>query len=299
MSTGHALRERAQLLDELGQIMQAMKNLAFAELQRLQRAEPALQTARETVVSALEALQAEDGEAPAHRSETDLDAARPATWPRGRGGGRWGGLVIGAERGFCGSFNARLVDAMRLGPPPGCPPPMRWWVASGRLRELLHDHGQESQPLPGCGAVDELGASLDAWVAEMGAAQATGWNIVLLHVGAGQPAWECLPSPEAADGAEFQERASERQAQGWRLLAPRGPLRSALARQAMRVQLQAALQSSLGEENRWRLAQMQRAQDHLDELSGQLRRRWAALRQADITNELETLMSALSGSAAT
>jgi len=38
---------------------------------------------------------------------------------------------------------------------------------------------------------------------------------------------------------------------------------------------------------------MQRAQDHLDELGATLRKRHAALRQSDITNEQETLMSSL------
>jgi F-type H+-transporting ATPase subunit gamma len=38
---------------------------------------------------------------------------------------------------------------------------------------------------------------------------------------------------------------------------------------------------------------MQRAQDHLDELGRSLRQRYAQQRQAQITDELETLMSAV------
>ena len=80
---------------------------------------------------------------------------------------------------------------------------------------------------------------------------------------------------------------------GPRLGLPRPVLMAAVLHQMVRVQLRAALETSLVQENHARLAQMQRAQDHLDELAAELRRRSARLRQADITNELELLTAAL------
>uniref|UniRef100_UPI0035B20BB0 F0F1 ATP synthase subunit gamma n=1 Tax=Ideonella dechloratans TaxID=36863 RepID=UPI0035B20BB0 len=84
-----------------------------------------------------------------------------------------------------------------------------------------------------------------------------------------------------------------------RLGLPRPVLMAAVLHQTVRVQLRAALETSLVQENHARLAQMQRAQDHLDELAADLRRRWASLRQADITNELELLTAALGRDGAT
>jgi len=72
---------------------------------------------------------------------------------------------------------------------------------------------------------------------------------------------------------------------------PMPMLRALLQRQAIRLLVQAALNESLEQENRSRLTQMQLADEHLERLGYSLRRRQAAQRQADITNELETLMS--------
>jgi F-type H+-transporting ATPase subunit gamma len=76
---------------------------------------------------------------------------------------------------------------------------------------------------------------------------------------------------------------------------PAAELRTALQHQARRLVLRAALHASLAQENRWRLSQMERAQDHLDELGRSLQRLSARRRQTEITNELETLMSAVGG----
>ena len=52
MAVQQQLRERATLLADLRQIVQAMKNLALAELQRLQHSQPALAEAQRTLEAA-------------------------------------------------------------------------------------------------------------------------------------------------------------------------------------------------------------------------------------------------------
>ncbi|MCY1307820.1 alternate F1F0 ATPase, F1 subunit gamma [compost metagenome] len=66
-----------------------------------------------------------------------------------------------------------------------------------------------------------------------------------------------------------------------------------LVLKVLRIVLLGALYQSLQQENRWRLAQMERAQDHLEESRRQLDRRYFRQRQAEMTTELEMLMSSL------
>lgn len=264
----HALGERRELLAELRQIVQAMKNLAFAELQRVGRVLPAQAQARDAVRQGLASL------------PTGAVARGPATHVAA-----W--LVIGAERGLCGAFNARLAQEV-AGLTPQDPAPAVL-VASHRLAESL-DALPGIQPVPGCPGLEDADAVLDAWVARILAATAAGGEAWLLATQESGPVRRRLwPwQPDAAPGGVVDAP--------WRLL-PLPDLATALERQWLRLELQAALLASLEEENRWRLAQMQRAQDHLDELAATLRQQLARLRQADITNELETLVASQPGTA--
>lgn len=296
MSGQLQLRDRATLLADLRQIVQAMKNLAMAELQRLQRSQPALAEAQQTLDAAWARLAGDD-------AGGDIAAATARCW-----------LVIGAERGFCGAFNAHLADAVAvLAARPG----QTVWLASRRLADAWQaDAGPDAaslRVLPGCATLDEAEPVLDAWlVAATEAATArAGQEVWLLSTGAdGLRCQRLLPAPSeprpwggAADGLGGDPvpppPSPARQARplgGDRpvhLGLPRPVLLAAVLHQAVRVQLRAALETSLVQENHARLAQMQRAQDHLDELAADLRRRWASLRQSDITNELELLTSAL------
>lgn len=82
--SGSDSRTRLTLLDELTQIVAAMKNLAYAELQRLAHLLEAQQAAEQAMQSAVQNL-----------------------WPSSNtsnpNAGIW--LATGSERGFCGGFN--------------------------------------------------------------------------------------------------------------------------------------------------------------------------------------------------
>lgn len=131
--------ERAELLGELRDIVQAMKNVAFAELQRLNRDLPALAEARDAVHQALASLPGAD--------EPDAAAAPRRQAPSTV----W--LMIGAERGFCGGFNAHL--ALELAQIGRAEPRAEVLVASRRLLHLISPEATSALALPGCSAVDD------------------------------------------------------------------------------------------------------------------------------------------------
>lgn len=267
MSTQGALRERGALLDELRQIVQAMKNLAYAEMQRLAHAQPAQAAARDAVFEALDLV----------------PAGAPGAPAGARGPSATGWLVIGAERGFCGAFNDRLAEeARRLSAQTA---DLHLLAAGRRLNGLLDGLACPVTLLGGCATLDDVDAALDEWLAALAAEAPRCREIWMLHAGESTMVRRRLV-PAARAMKEEPQPAPLR-------YLPDPALRGALLRQAMRLQLEDGIFESLRQENRWRLAQMQRAQDHLDELSERLRRRYAALRQENITNEQETLMSSL------
>jgi F-type H+-transporting ATPase subunit gamma len=274
--SGTALRERALLLDELHQIVLAMKNLALSELQRLGRQVEALQPALETVCAALQAV-SDAGSGPA-------GAAAPA---QTRSGGVVGWWVIGAERGFCGAHNSHLaqaVRAQRAADPGAC-----FWLASRRLQTLLEDlPGAPPQPLAACAALEEVDDTLDDWWALLDPVLAVCRELWLLYPDESGLVRRRLWPPD------LPERPAASPAAPAPLhYLPLPVLTAALTRQRLQWRLRAALMAALAQENHARLAQMQRAQDHLDELGRSLRQRYAQQRQAQITDELETLMSAV------
>jgi len=250
--------------------VQAMKNIAFAELQHVSRVLPAQALAYETVLQSLCALPSQP--------ETALAAPRssaPVAW-----------LVVGAERGFCGAFNARLaaqVAALRHEDPTA-----RLFIAGERLYQLAQSEAHEAVLLGGCAAIEDADNVLDEWLAALAREAPRCREVWLLYAEENAMARRrLLPEPSAPASAPVAGADAPMH------YLPPAALRRALVQQCVRLLLQTGLFTSLKQENRWRLAQMQHAQDHLEELGQALRKRRAALRQADITNEQETLMSSV------
>ncbi|MDN0076687.1 F0F1 ATP synthase subunit gamma [Crenobacter sp. SG2303] len=259
-----ALREHLRLLADLSKIVSAMRNLAYAELQRLNRM-VAVQAHTEQVV--LQAL-------------ADSRAGQLA----GSGQAYW--LVIGAERGFCGGFNENLLNAL---PVLNMNHPNTVWFASGeRLCQRLSPLLPPFEALSGCNSAEEASESVDVWLDTLWPRWITTGGgaelFVLHHAEHGLCERRLLPLPVLP--------APSPGAEPLRTL-PNAVLLPKLQAEWLRVGLLGALYQSLLHENRWRLAQMQRAQDHLDEANSRLMRAYFRQRQADITGELETLMSSL------
>jgi len=275
MSLQESLRKRAALLLELHGIVQAMKNVAFAELQRVMREKLALARALSAVAGGL-----------ARCGQTWPADDKPPRHPE-----RTSWLVIGAERGFCGTFNARLLESVRS--VLHADTTARVLLASRRAGDRLDAADRGYRVLPGCAAVEDASAALDGWLAALDDEARQSYVVYLLYTtDSGVVRRRLLPAPDLAgiapepvppDGVEPPAH-----------YLPMPVLRAALQRQVIRLLVQSALYASLEQENRSRLTQMQQAQDHLERLGAALQRRQAALRQADITNELETLTSILS-----
>lgn len=274
MSGQDALRKRAALLSELHESVQAMKNVALAELQRLTHQGPALARALTIVAEGL----AQCGE------------ATPAAGPSPPQPARMSWLVIGAERGFCGPFNARLLEAARA--LRHADPGTRVLLASRRAGTQLDSSDDGIVVLPGCAAVEDMAVALDGWLAVLAEDMQDGRVIWLLHTnGTGVVRRRLLPAPDLT--SVVARPAAPAGAVPPAHYLPLPVLRAALLRQVVRLLVQAALNASLEHENRARLTQMQLAQEHLEKLGNTLRRRQATLRQADITSELETLANVM------
>ena len=94
MSKRRDIEEHVKILDEIKGIMGAMKNLALMESHKLSRV---LET-QHRVVRDIEA------------AGQDFVAFHPTLQPEASGKELY--LVIGAERGFCGDFNTRLLSTL-------------------------------------------------------------------------------------------------------------------------------------------------------------------------------------------
>ena len=93
VSKRHDIEDHLRTLGEISEIMGAMNNLAVMEIHKLTR----LLSAQERVVTSMET------------AAKDFLAFHPEALPRDQGGMPLY-LVIGSERGFCGDYNARLLD---------------------------------------------------------------------------------------------------------------------------------------------------------------------------------------------
>jgi F-type H+-transporting ATPase subunit gamma len=209
-------------------------------------------------------------------------AERPAT----PGGGVH--LVIGSERGFCGGFDEPLASvARRIA---AAADGTTLIVAGSRLAGRLAPDAARIVPVPGSGSSEECAAIVDGWIEAIQAQLAARTPLdamalrVSFHDATRVREMTILPTP--ALPARGRGAGAARTLGDGQLLPP-------LKRECLRVLLLGACYASLAQENRWRLLQMQRAQDHLDDASARLRRKYFLARQTDITTELETLMSSL------
>ncbi len=274
MSGETTLRDRAELLEDLTQIVQSMRNLASAELQRVAKGRIAREKARLAVEKALRSIGLASQAGPNAQNTNSIC------------------IVIGAERGFCGGFNGRIVQAcidhLEANPMAAI------WPASHRLTDLLSSHkaALEMLPIAGCASSEEAEAVLSQWLSQLSEPIRIGQPIDVLHMEDELVKSDRLwPMPSRDDGPILPSDPTPVSPPAPRCWLPINGMRETLSRQWLALRLRELLLSSLEQENHWRLAQMQRAQDRLDELRRDLRRRWALVRQSNITTELETLMS--------
>jgi F-type H+-transporting ATPase subunit gamma len=261
------LRRRAMLLDELRQIMAAMRNMSVTALQRLGKAAEVELEAKNLVLQAL----------------ADMGAVLPPL------SGAEVCLAIGSERGFCGGFNnhiAEYVNSYRAQHPAA-----RCYVAGSRLVSLLDVDTNTITPLNGCADMEEAADTVNDWLSVLlpdksltPDAHTFAPITVIYQTEAGVSAHSLLPLPALPPVSSG--------IQPWRYI-PDATLKAGLISEWLRLAVLGALTQSLTLEHRWRLNQMQQADRYLEETGDTLRSTMQRQRQNQITVELENLMSAL------
>lgn len=257
------VEERLALFEDLGGILGAMRSFALAELHRLMRREEAQQAVTEVLAKTMDDLAPAFPQAPVSRQDI------------------W--LLLGSVRGFCGTFNEDVVHLWREGGGSGAPT-----VAVGeRLGGLLPEQEGIIQ-VPGAlggldapAVIDRILAAVSSVRAGLG--QECGLIICLRDMD-GPRRQRLLPIPRPADGRarSFPPYTQE----------PPEQLAMQVAEQVLFHRLLALVLRAVRVENHMRLVQMENALEHLDHRRDDLQRQRNRLRQEEIVEEIEIMISA-------
>ncbi len=278
MSRRRELERHRRGLNEIREIMDSMKTLAYMEVHKLAR----FLGAQQAVVSGIEAVAA------------DFLAGFPLSLPETREA-KMVYLLVGSERGFCGDFNSAVVQHLR----PVLQDAPALLVATGRkLHPLLEEEPRVAAWLEGADVVEDVPAVLTRAVDTLLGLQARHGPLTLyvIHHGAdgGITTQRLLPPFRGL------ARTAPRSAYPPLLNLPPEDFLLGLTEHYLFAALHAILYTSLIAENRSRMTHLEGAVRHLDERSAALLGRCHALRQEEIIEEIEViLLSATSPDPAT
>jgi F-type H+-transporting ATPase subunit gamma len=266
MSQRRALEQHRTRLGEMRTIMNSMKALAYMESRKLTN----FSTAQRAVVQSIEAAAGDflywhpDLRRSAPPSATEIC------------------VVIGAARGFCGDFNETLVRNLAR------EPELSVIAVGHKLGELLVDDPRVVATLDGASVAEEVASilgQLATTLAERQRAQGEVAITVLAHRGQDDditrhallPPFRQLPAP-----ARIPPRPLL-------YLSPAAFYR-ALVEQYVFSVLNEFLYASLLAENLRRVNHLDHAVRHLDEKVEAMKLRSNALRQEEITEEIEVIL---------
>lgn len=259
--------ERIAALKEIDEILAAMKALAIAEIHRIGAFIDTQRSMLEVIETAFADFLA------FYRPVEPRAAVRDVV------------CLIGAERGFCGDFNLRLVEAADAARATD------EIIVGNRLAQRWGDRGAPRAVIDGASVADEVPAVLDrllervATLLDGGRPGETVGLVVLYHGREGVESRRLLPvptPPPPARAAPYAPRLT---------LAPRQLFR-ALADEYLYALLHAVYYDSLLAENQQRLEHMDRALRKLDERLDALDRRKNRLRQEAIIEDIEVILLA-------
>ncbi|HYE34414.1 FoF1 ATP synthase subunit gamma [Methylocaldum sp.] len=268
MSRRAEVERRLRRLDEIADIMTAMKTLALIETRKYNR----FMAHQQHLIQSIEAASA------------DFLAFHPV-FRGGCGQGEGGSevlILIGSERGFCGDFNETIVAA--LAALPTVQP--RLVVVGRRLATKLQDHPDVQIWLDGPNVAEEVRPVLDELMKALHRLQ-TGsapWKrlSVLAHDSEGGIASHILLPITPTQEPIFA-------------YPPRMNLDPAvffveLTEHYLSAKLPGLFYASLMAENRRRLEHMENALRRMDTKIEDLRRKSNALRQEEIVEEIEIIL---------
>ncbi|MBL1262791.1 F0F1 ATP synthase subunit gamma [Methylomicrobium sp. RS1] len=261
MSQRREIETRLALYDDLTGILGAMRSFALAELRRIGKREENQQLLVQNLRTAL----------------NDVAFALPP--PEQPDYDIW--LLFGSVRGFCGSFNE---DVLRL-----------WQEQTGErtpailIGERLHDLLPESANdlrVPGANGGLDAAATIEAILPAIAESRqkhrGTAGLVACFHDDRGASSQRLLPLTEAQpDVSGFPPH----------VYASPEETAAGIAEHYLFHQILAILLRSIRVENHMRLMQMENALHHLEEGSSGLIRQRNRLRQEEIVEEIELMVS--------
>ena len=265
------LSQRFARLNEIRDIMTAMKSLALVETRKLARSIGHQQR----MLANIEAAAADF----LHFFPL-VAASAPTTAIL---------VLIGSERGFCGNFNERVMSAYDRLPPSQPAPPLI--LVGDRLRTKFTDQSRVVAALDGAAVAEDVPAVLDrladAVQQARGALAANSVAVLCLATqAAGEVALKHLLPIEPGPPAP-----RPRLTHAPRLNLTPAAFAADLFDQHLLAALHGQLYGSLAAENRQRLAHMELAIDRLDQTVARVALKRNALRQEKIVEEIEVMLS--------
>jgi F-type H+-transporting ATPase subunit gamma len=267
------IKDRIAALGEIGEILGAMKNLALMELQKLHRLIDTQSQTLQTIEAAAADLSASYLREPRQHAYFDVE------------------LIVGTERGFCGDLNETLIAAERE----GADKAEQVLVVGSRLADRFADQfngqGVDAVSVAGASVAEEVEQVLASVLGALDTLQRDSGGGRLLRLTA------CYHDDEI--GAVRRQRLTPLPE-----LPPPSPkfsyppildlapidVFSKVLDQYLYAMLHAVLYGSLRAENQRRLVHMENALHHIDEDRARLRLRYNALRQEEITEEIEVIL---------
>jgi F-type H+-transporting ATPase subunit gamma len=271
MTHRHDLERHRRSLNEIRNIMNSMKTLAFMETRKLSR----FLDAQHAVVNGVEEV------------AEDLLGSYPEILPVALEG-RPLYLLAGAERGFCGDFNQALLKGLEhiLATQPSHNPLL---IAIGRkLGSLLEDDTRVAATFSGASVVEEITPLLNQIVSRLSRLFEQHGELTVFcvyHKDESRVVMQrLLPAFQGlqAGPAHYPFPAVLNQ-------SPRQFL-TVLADHYLLAALHELLYNSLMVENQYRLTHLDGAVKHLDHKSEMLARQCNAMRQEEIVEEIEVIL---------
>ncbi|MGZ8216826.1 F0F1 ATP synthase subunit gamma [Methylomagnum sp.] len=267
MSRRAELEQRMGRLAEISDIMTAMKTMALIETRKFGR----FMSQQLQLVESIEA------------SAADFLAFHPAyrASGAGTGGDRQVLILIGSERGFCGDFNETVLAGLAA-----FPDPPRLIAVGRRLAGKLEGHPRLIDWLDGPNVAEEVRPVLDGLMDRLHRLQSEppGWTrlSVLAHDPDGGVATHAVLPMMPPGGPKF--------AYPPRLNLAPAAFFAGLTDHYLIAKLPCLFHGSLLAENRRRLEHMERALGRMQTKIEDLGRRRNALRQEEITEEIEVIL---------
>lgn len=274
MSRLRKVERRRSSLVEIRNIMNSVKSLAYIETRKLGR----VVEAQRRVIEQVE------------RVAADFLSFHPRTLPEAEPATKVV-IVVGSERGFCGDFNQRLLAEL------GADAALH---GSGNLIVLavgrkLHSILEEGAPIAdqitlidGAGIVEEVAFVLDQAVSELDALQKRfgALNVSSLYHGDKGD----IRKKEVLPSFRQFKNAAQQYPYPPLLNLPPDELFVELGDQYLLASLYEILHTSLMQENLRRVTHLADAVAHLDDKSARLAHEGNALRQEEITEEIEVIL---------